>query len=354
MTLSIHAEEYGVSPKGEAVQLFTLTNAQGASASITNYGANLVTLFTPDRQGKMADIVLGYDALDGYFTNVPYLGATIGRVGNRIGKGQCKIDGKTYTFVQNNGTNHLHGGLEGFDKKVWKAETFETETSVGVHLDLLSEDGDQGYPGNLQVRTTYELHNDNELTCEYTATTDKTTILNMTNHSYFNLDLENQKTILEQKLKINAEQVTLLDQDQLPTGECLDVAGTVFDFTESKAIGADIFTDNEQLNIGGGYDINYILSDDSTVLKEAAVVIDEKTGRRLTVKTTEPCIQLYTANFLDGTLSGKGRSFEKHSAFCLEPQHVPDAPNKPMFKSIELKPGDTYNSKMSFAFDTIV
>ncbi|MCU4676505.1 galactose mutarotase [Catenovulum sp. 2E275] len=353
MTLSIKVEEYGISPKGEAVQLFTLTNAQGASASITNFGANLVTLYTPDNKGQFADIVLGYDSLEDYFTNVPYLGATIGRVGNRIGNGQCEIAGKTYTFVQNNGTNHLHGGLEGFDKKVWRAETFKTESSVGIHLDLLSEDGDQGYPGNLQVRTTYELHNDNQLTCEYSATTDKTTILNMTNHSYFNLDMANQTDILSHELQLKSNQVTLLDQNQLPTGEVMNVAGTAFDFTEPKAIGQDIFADDAQLNIGGGYDINYIITDQSSQLRVAAIVTEAKTGRRLTVKTTEPCIQLYTANFLDGSLKGKGRAFEKHSAFCLEPQHVPDAPNKPMFKSIELKPGETYSSKMSFAFDTV-
>lgn len=353
MTRSIQVEKYGSSPTGETVELFTLTNAHGAWASISNFGATLVSLHTPDYKGHMADIVLGYDKLEDYFSNVPYIGATIGRVINRIDNGRCQIDGKDYSFEKNNGINHIHGGSQGFNKKVWRAETFETEESVGIHFDLLSEDGDQGYPGNLKVRTTYELHNDNELTCEFTATTDKTTLINMSNHSYFNLDLANQTDILNHQLQINAAQVTLLNKDLIPTGEVADVAGTAFDFTQTKAIGRDINMQDEQLKLAGGYDINYVLSDENNVLKTAAIISDPQSRRRLTVKTTEPCIQFYTANFLDGTLTGKGRSFEKHSALCLEPQHAPDAPNQAKFMSIELKPGEVYNSKMSFAFDTI-
>lgn len=352
-TLSIETTEYGTTPAGQNVQLFTLTNAKGAQASITNFGAILVNLITPDSQGQFADIVLGFDRFEEYITNPAYFGATIGRFGNRIANGQCEIDGQVYTFAQNNGTNQLHGGLEGFDKKVWQAQTFQTETAVGIHFDLLSEDGDQGYPGNLSVRTTYQLDNDNKLSIEYTASTDKTTIINLTNHSYFNLNLANQTQVLSHQLKTPAKFITELNDNSIPTGEYLAVEGTAFDFSAYKEIGQDIEADDAQIQIGSGYDHNFVLDNEAEQLTLAADIIEQQTGRQLKIYTTEPGFQFYTGNFLDENLIGKGRTFGARSGFCIEPQHVPDSPNQPKFKSTLLKPGETYNSKMVFEFGAL-
>ncbi|WAJ68995.1 aldose epimerase family protein [Catenovulum adriaticum] len=351
--LSIETSEYGITPAGKNVQLFTLTNAKGAQASITNFGAILVNLMTPDSQGQFADIVLGFDHFEEYLTNPAYFGATIGRFGNRIANGQCKIDGKLYTFAQNNGTNQLHGGLEGFDKKVWQASTFETPSAVGVHFDLLSEDGDQGYPGNLTVRTTYQLDNNNKLSIEYTATTDQTTVINLTNHSYFNLNLANHTQVLNHELKSPAKFITELNQNSIPTGEYLPVEGTAFDFLQFKKIGQDIDSQNAQIEIGSGYDHNFVLDNDAEQLTLAAEIIERESGRRLKIQTTEPGFQFYTGNFLDENLKGKGRAFGSRSGFCIEPQHVPDSPNQAKFKSTLLKPDETYNSKMVFEFDAL-
>jgi len=299
----------------------------------------------PDKAGKMADIVLGCKTLAEYEAGHPYFGALIGRYGNRIAKGKFTLDGVEYTLAVNNGANHLHGGLVGFDKKVWKAEQVKTADSVGVKLTYVSTDMEEGYPGTLTSTVVYELTNNNELKIDYTATTDKPTILNLTHHGYFNLAGHDAGDILDHAMMIAADRYTPVDEGLIPTGELAPVAGTVMDFTKPTAIGARI-KDVQ----GGGYDHNYVLTSGGGKMALAARVADPKTGRVMEVLTTEPGVQFYTGNFLDGTNKGKGTVYNKHAAFCLETQHYPDSPNKPDWPSVVLRPGQTYRHATVYRF----
>ena len=332
---------------GQPVELFTLRNANGIEIKATNYGGIITSIVTPDRSGHPGDIVLGFDTLDAYLKDPPYFGAVVGRYGNRIEKGRFTLDGKTYTLAVNNGPNHLHGGLKGFDKVVWSAAPLAGK--IGVVFSRRSPDGEEGYPGNLDVRITYELTERNELVIDYHATTDKATPVNLTQHSYFNL--AGAGDILGHQLMIEAERYTPVDSTLIPTGELAPVQGTPFDFRTPTAIGARIGQSDEQLKNGGGYDHNWVLSRKGPGRQVAARVTDPKSGRTLEVSTTEPGLQFYTGNFLDGTLTGKGGwVYQRRNAFCLETQHFPDSPNQPKFPSTILRPGASYDSQTMFRF----
>ena len=335
MKPGIQKSSFGKLPDGTAVELYTLTNKNGLSAKITTYGTIITELHVPDRRGRLGDIVLGFDNLGQYLQKHPYFGATVGRVANRIAKGRFTLDGVTYQLAVNNGPNHLHGGLVGFDKKVWKAEPL---TGVGVKFSCTSRDGEEAYPGNLQVTVVMTLTDDNELKIDYTATTDKPTPINLTNHSYFNLLGKGE--ILEHELLVAADYFTPTDNELIPTGEIKPVNGTPLDFTTPKPIGSRI----QQIgNKESGYDHNFVLNSGGKTLALAARVYEPQTGRVLEVHTTEPGVQLYTANYLDGTLKGKnGIIYGRQTAFCLETQHFPDSVNRPNFPSTILRPGGTY------------
>jgi len=335
--MSVTGEPFGTTPGGKKVDLYTLTNANGLKAKITNYGGIITSLKTPDRNGKFADIVLGYDTLAEYIKDSPYFGALIGRYGNRIAKGKFTLDGIEYKLATNNGPNHLHGGIKGFDKVVWNAEPMQTKTSVGLKLTYLSKDGEEGYPGNLECTVIYTLTNNNELKIYYEATTDKPTIINLTSHGYFNLAGHNSGDILGHELMLNADNFTPVDAELIPTGEIKPVKGTLMDFTKPMTIGSRI------ADVKGGYDHNYVLNGGKAgALSLAARVYEPKTGRVMEILTTEPGIQFYTGNFLDGSLKGKGAVYNKHAGFCLETQHFPDSPNKPNFPSVVLRTGEKY------------
>jgi len=347
--LNVSEAPFGKLPGGEATTLYTLTNANGLVVKVTNYGGVITSINTPDKAGKMGDIILGFDNIGDYLQNKSYFGAMIGRYGNRIGKAKFDIDGKTYKLDMNDGVNHLHGGSKGFWSLLWDTKSFKTENSVGLTLTHTSPDGDQGYPGNLKVTVVYELTNSNEFNITYKAITDKTTHVNMTQHPYFNL--AGKGSILNQELFINGNKYTPVDSGLIPTGELAPVAGTPFDFTKPHAIGQMIGQENEQLKNGGGYDHNWVLnkkSDDEWGLD--ARFSDPLSGRVLEVYSDEPGIQFYSGNFLDGKVNGKDVNFEYRGAICLEPQHFPDSPNKPKFPSTLLKPGVEYKSKIAFKF----
>lgn len=339
---------WGQTPEGQPVELYTLTNAKGSEARIMTYGGVVVSLKVPDRSGALGDVVAGFDNLEGYLTPPPYFGAIIGRYGNRIGGGRFSLGGMEYQLAKNNGANHLHGGVRGFDKRVWSAKPISLQS---LELSYLSKDGEEGYPGNLSAKVTYTLTDAHELRIEYSATTDKETIVNLTNHSYFNLDGEGD--ILGHQVMIHADQFTPVDKGLIPTGELKSVAGTPFDFRMAKTIGERIEQKDEQLIFGQGYDHNWVLNRTGPGLETAAKVTDSKSGRVMEVLTTEPGLQFYTGNFLDGTLKGKGRVYAKRSALCMETQHFPDSPNKPAFPSTVLKPGDTYRTTTVYRFSTI-
>jgi aldose 1-epimerase len=347
--LAVSVSPFGTLPDGSRIELYTLTNRQGTEARIMNYGGIITALKTRDRQGALADIVLGFDELTPYLKGTPYFGALIGRYGNRIARGRFTLDGKTYTLAANGGPNHLHGGVEGFDKKVWTAEPFNGKSGAGVKLSLQSPDGDQGYPGTLRITAVYTLTDEDELITELRATTDKPTLVNMTQHSYFNLAVAGD--VLDHRLTINADRFTPVDAMMIPTGELRAVAGTPLDFRKPVAIGARIDDVSEpQIALAHGYDHNYVLNKKTPhAFDLAARAVDPKSGRVLEVWTEEPGIQLYTANFLDG-LHGKGRDYKPRTAFCLEPQHYPDSPNKPEFPSTVLRPGEEYSTRTSFKF----
>jgi aldose 1-epimerase len=345
----VEKQPFGKTADGTPVVLYTLTNSKGVRVAITNYGGIVVSLFTPDRNGNPGDIVLGFERLEDYLKGHPYFGAIIGRYGNRIAKGRFTLDGVEYKLAQNNGENHLHGGLVGFDKKVWKARDFVDAEGQHLELRYTSPDGEEGYPGNLDVTVTYSLNEQNQLRIDYVATTDKPTVVNLTNHSYFNLAGEGD--ILGHLLRLNADYFTPVDAGLIPTGELRPVKGTPFDFTEPTPIGARIEQDDEQLRYGRGYDHNFVLRGGGGSLAEAAEVYEPKTGRVLRVLTTEPGVQFYTGNFLDGTLRGKyGRVYHRRTGFCLETQHFPDSPNKPHFPTTVLRPGQTYRSTTIYEF----
>lgn len=346
--MKIERKTFGKTKEGAreiGVDLFTLSNSHGMKVAVTNYGAIVVSLFVPDRNGNVDDIVLGYETLDEYIENSPYFGAIVGRYGNRIAKGKFELTGRVYQLALNDGNNHLHGGIKGFDKVVWDAEPVEENDAVGVKLTYLSKDGEEGYPGNLSCTVTYLLTEQNELKVIYSATTDKDTPVNLTHHSYFNLAGQGERDILEHELLLNADKFTPVDSELIPTGELKPVEGTPMDFTVPKTIGKDIN------NVEGGYDHNFVVNNGSGSSVLAAQVYEPTTGRVMEIYTTEPGIQFYSGNFLDGTITGKdGRVYEKHFGFCLETQHFPDSPNKPQFPSTILRPGETYTQETVHKF----
>lgn len=349
--MSIAQRVFGELDDGTPIDLYTLSNANGLAADIMTYGGILVSLRTPDRNGTLGDIVLGFEELEPYLRGHPYFGSLIGRYGNRIANGTFSLNGRTYTLAKNNGANHLHGGVKGFDKVVWQAQPSETpEPSLTLTYD--SVDGEEGYPGNLSITVVYTLTNDNELRIEYTATTDQETVLNLTNHSYFNLAGEG--LILDHELELAADYFLPTDEQQIPTGEVRSVLGTPMDFTQQMAIGARIASNDEQIRRGNnGYDHTWMLKPSGGSARFAARVYEPASGRVLEVYTTQPGVQLYTGNVLDGTLTGKkGHIYVKYSALCLETQHFPDSPNQLQFPSTMLRPREVYRHTTSFRFST--
>lgn len=340
---------FGQSPAGVPASLFTLTNSQGMQVKITNFGGVITEIQAPDRAGNFANVNLGFDRIEPYYDVSPYFGALIGRFGNRLRDGKFSLDGLDYQLATNNGPNHLHGGVQGFDKVLWDAEAFTTAESAGITLKYLSVDGDQGYPGNLDVTVVYELTNNNELLVKYHAVTDKATPINLTQHAYFNL--AGAGDVLGHEIMINADRFTAVDSTSIPTGELPLVAGTPFDFREPRSIGSRINEADEQLKNGGGYDHNFVLNKASAKeLSLAARVYEPTSGRVLEVFTQEPGVQFYSGNFLDGSLSARGWTYNHRNGFCLEPQHFPDSPNQPHFPNTILRPGEEYTSLMSYKF----
>ena len=334
---------------GKPVYLYTLTNAKGDEVKITNYGGIVTSWISPDKNGKRSSIVLGFDSLSGYLAKPPYFGAIVGRYGNRIAKGKFKIGDSTYSLAINNGSNALHGGLKGFDKQVWEA-VVANDSVPALSLSYLSKDMEEGYPGNLKVNVVYTLTDDDALQIEYTAETDKPTVLNLTNHSYFNLTGDHRNTILDHKMMIKADYYTPVDTGLIPTGELKAVKGTPFDFNTPEKIGARI------AQTGGnpaGYDHNYVLNRSDNSLQQVVTVSDSLSGRKLELFTTEPGVQFYTGNFLDGSIKGSdGVPFNKNTGFCLETQHFPDSPNRPKFPSVLLKPGEKFHSITKYKLST--
>jgi len=338
---------------GKPVEIFTLTNASGMEVKAITYGGIITSWRVPDRAGQMADIVLGYDDPAGYLKNSPFFGAIVGRYGNRIARAQFTLDGRTYKLAANDGPNHLHGGKQGFDKVLWAAEPIKRGEGVGVAFTRTSPDGEEGYPGQLKVRVTYTLTDKGELIVAYEATTDKPTTVNLTQHSYFNLAGQGTGDILGHELRINADRYTPVDATLIPTGELAPVEGTPFDFRKPTAIGARIKSDHPQMQFGRGYDHNWVLARSGSGLSLAAEVYEPKSGRTLQITTTEPGLQFYAGNFLDGTITGKeGKVYRHRYGFCLETQHFPDSPNKPNFPSTTLRPGTTYRTRTVFKTGT--
>jgi aldose 1-epimerase len=343
--MDIKKDSIGKTPEGTEVDQYTLTNANGLRVKIMTYGATITSVETPDRDGKVENITLSLDSLADYFKEFPYLGSTVGRYANRIAKGKFSLDGKQYTLAVNNGPNHLHGGIKGFDKVVWKAEPVETGDSVGVKFSYVSADGEEGYPGKLSAQVTYSLTNDNQLKMDYLATTDQPTVVNLTNHNYWNLSGGGSGDILGEEVVLNADRYLPVDSTLIPLGTLKDVKGTPMDFTAPHGIGERID------EVEGGYDHCYVLNrKDEKDLSLAARVVDPKSGRVMEIFTTQPAIQFYTGNFLDGTLKGGGKPYEKHFGFCLETQHYPDSPNQPDFPSTVLKPGEKYEQSTVHKF----
>jgi aldose 1-epimerase len=347
----VEKEAFGTTPDSKPVDLYTLTNTHGMEVRVMTYGGIIVSLRVPDARGAFDDVVLGCDSLAGYLAGHPYFGAIIGRYANRIAKARFTLDGVEHKLAVNNGPNSLHGGLKGFDKVVWHAQSFENKDSVGVVFTYTSPDGEENYPGNLAAKVTYTLTDRNELVFDYHATTDKPTIVNLTNHTYFNLAGAGKVDILGHVAMINASLFTPVDATLIPTGELRSVAATPFDFRQPTAIGARIEQKDEQLGFGGGYDHNFVINRKDPGLALAARVLEPTTGRVLEVETTEPGVQFYTGNFLDGTITGKGgRVYQKRYGFCLETQHFPDSPNQPSFPSTVLRPGQVYESRTVYRF----
>jgi aldose 1-epimerase len=351
---NVEVSSFGTTPDGKDVELYTLTNESCMEARIITYGGIIQSLEVPDRDGRLKNVVLGFDNLNDYVTNnSPYFGAIIGRYANRIANGEFTLDGVTYQLAINNPPNSLHGGPGGFHTKVWDAESFERRESVGVRLAYTSPDGEEGFPGTLRTEVVYTLTNANALHIQFHATTDEPTIVNLTNHSYFNLAGEGSGTIYDHILKLNADRYTPVDATLIPTGEIAPVAGTPFDFRKPMKIGARIRDNHEQILIGRGYDHNFVLNQGGNGPVLAARVKDPGSGRVLTIRTTEPGIQFYSGNFLDGTLVGtSGRVYRQSDGFALETQHFPDSPNHPNFPSTVLRPGQEFDSMTVFKFST--
>ena len=341
---------FGTLSDGKVATLYTLRNARGSQVQITNYGGIVTSIQVPDKNGALGDVALGFDTLQGYVKDSPYFGALVGRYANRIAQGRFTLDGKTYQVAKNNGPNHLHGGIKGFDKQLWKATPMMLQSGPALELTLFSPSGENSYPGNVNVRVRYTWENDDELRIVYRAVTDAPTVLNMTNHSYFNLRGAGLGTILDHQLKINADRYIPIDSTSIPFGPLAPVAGTPFDFRAFHAIGQRINANNTQIKNGQGYDHNFVLRNQSGALKLGATVREPVSGRELRFYTTEPGVQLYTGNFLDG-LNGKyGRKYPRRSGFCLEAQHYPDSPNQPNYPTTTLRPGQTYRQTTVYGF----
>lgn len=349
--MKIEKSTFGKLPDGRTAELYTLTNDNGMEVKITNYGATITSLKVPDKNGTLEDVVLGFDSLQGYLQeDVPYFGAVVGRYGNRIAGGKFELDGQEYTLAINNGPNHLHGGLVGFDKVLWEAALLENKEVAGVKLHYLSKDMEEGYPGNLSVDVVYTLSNSNELKVEYQASTDKKTIVNLTQHSYFNLTGNMKRDILNHRLMINADRFVPVDETLIPTGELAPVSDTPFDFTEPAVIGKRINDEDQQIKYGLGYDHCWVLNGEKGEMKLAATLYEPTSGRYMEVRTTEPGIQFYSGNFLDGSLTGKGTTYHHRYGLCLETEHFPDSPNQPDFPSVALAPGDLYQTATVYKF----
>lgn len=348
---NIDRQTIATTEDGKNIELFTLKNANGMEVGITNYGGILVSILAPDRDGNLEDIVLGFDDVTRYRGEHPYFGSIVGRYANRIKGGKFTLDGKEYTLAQNNGENHLHGGIDGFDSVIWEVEEIQSNDSSGLRLTYLSKDGEEGYPGNLSAAATYYLTDENELRIDYEATTDAPTVLNLTNHTYFNLAGAGSGDILGHQMMINADHFTPTDEGLIPTGEIRSVAGTPMDFRTPTPIGERIDQDYEPLVVAGGYDHNYVLNKTGEGLELAARVTEQSSGRVLEVFTTQPGVQFYSGNFLNGSVVGKGGvAYQKRAGFCLETQHFPDSPNQPEFPSVVLRPGETYRETTVFKF----
>ncbi len=348
--LSIQKQQFGQTPDGPA-DLYTLLNPDGIQVKITNYGGIVVSIEAPDRDGKMEEITHGFDSLSTYLSGHPFFGALVGRYGNRIGGASFVLDDNTYTLVANNGENHLHGGTRGFDKYLWDGKEVSRPGAIGLQLQRTSPHMEEGYPGNLSVTVTYWLEEDNTLLIEYEAETDQVTVCNLTNHTYFNL--AGKGTILDHEIMINADHYTPVDEGLIPTGEIESVENTPFDFRTAQPIGRRIDSDHPQIQIGGGYDHNFVLNheDGQGRMKLAATVHDPSSGRFMEVRTMEPGVQFYTANFLNGSHIGRhGTPYIRRSAFCLETQHFPNSPNEPEFPSVKLEPGEIYQTATSYRF----
>jgi aldose 1-epimerase len=344
--MSIRKESFGKTKTGKEVFLYTLTNGKNSTVKITEYGGIVTSLSVPDKTGRMDDVVLGFDTLEPYLAGHPYFGALIGRYGNRIAKARFQLNGKEYALAANEGRNHLHGGTVGFDKVVWNASETQDGGADGLRLTYLSRDGEEGYPGNLDCTVTYSFNDQNELSIEYSAVTDRPTVVNLTHHSYFNLKGAGSGDILDHRMMIRAEKFTPVDSESIPTGERRAVTGSAMDFTQPRIIGSRI------QEVTGGYDHNYVLAENPTRAPALAAVVDAPGGgRKMEVWTTEPGIQFYSGNYLDGTINGKGgKIYSKQGGFCLETQHFPDSPNQPAFPSTLLNPGETYRQRTIYRF----
>jgi aldose 1-epimerase len=349
----INVEAWGALPTGETINLYTLRNEKGIEATISNFAGRIVTLKVPDRAGKFEDVVMGYDTLAPYTQKNPFFGTLVGRYANRIANGEFTLNGKKYTLAKNNGPNSLHGGIKGFDKKAWTDSIIDTKDGQALQLIYLSKDDEEGYPGNLTSTVTYSLTNDNSLRIDYEATTDADTVLNLTNHSYFNLAGHGHGSILDQLVMINADKFTPVNATLIPTGELKSVEGTPFDFRKPSPIGAQIDSTDQQMKYGQGYDHNFVLNGAGDVPTLAARVTDPQSGRVMEVLTTQPGVQFYTANHIDGEIKGKdGAIYHSRGAYCFETQHFPDSPNQPSFPTTVLKPGQKYHETTIFRFST--
>ncbi len=356
-SVTVSEEAFGVTPEGDSVTLYTFANDKGMEVKIMNYGGIVTHLKVPDKNGVAEDVVLGFDNLDDYITKLPpYFGAIVGRFGNRIAKGKFSIDGQEYTLVQNNGENHLHGGLKGFDKVVWDAETFENAEGAGLKLHYLSKDMEEGYPGNLDVTVTYTVKADeNEIEINYMATTDKPTIANITQHSYFNLTGNAKRDILDHEVMIKSKNLIPVDGGLIPTGELMPVEGTPFDFTTAHKVGERIDAEHEQIKLGGGYDHCWVLDKSSEDALEWVVkTVEPESGRVFELATSEPGVQFYTGNFLNGMLVGKNDvKYEHRYGLCFEPEHYPDSPNQSNFPSVLLNPSEEYKTTTIWKFGVV-